>query len=34
VNAEVQRGRLRQAGDEDPVTPLAPRLPTDDPGTL
>jgi membrane protein len=34
VNAEVQRGRLRQAGDEDPVTPLAPRLPAEDPGTL
>jgi membrane protein len=33
VNAEVQRGRLRQAGDEDPVTPLAPRLPSEDPGT-
>ena len=29
VNAELQRGRLRQAGDEDPVTPLAPRLPSD-----
>jgi membrane protein len=32
VNAEVQRGRLRQAGDQDPVAPLAPltpRLPTE-----
>lgn len=26
VNAEVQRGRLRQAGDPDPETPLAPRF--------
>jgi len=25
VNAEVQRGRLTQAGDQDPETPLAPR---------
>lgn len=33
VNAEVQRGRLRQAGDRDPETPLAPRLAPDDPGT-
>jgi membrane protein len=33
VNAQVQRGRLRQAGDADPVAPLAPRLPPDDPGT-
>ena len=33
VNAEVQRGRLIQAGDEDPVAPLAPRLPPEDPGT-
>jgi membrane protein len=33
VNAQVQRGRLRQAGDEDTTTPLAPRLPADDPGT-
>jgi membrane protein len=33
VNAEVQRARLRQAGDEDPKTPLAPRLAADDPGT-
>jgi membrane protein len=33
VNAEVQRGRLRQAGDEDTTAPLAPRLPSDDPGT-
>jgi membrane protein len=32
VNAQVQRGRLRQAGDEDTTTPLAPRLPPDDPG--
>jgi membrane protein len=33
VNAEVQRGRLRQAGEADPVTPLAPRLAAGDPGT-
>ena len=33
VNAEVQRGRLRQAGDRDPETPLAPRLAAEDPGT-
>jgi membrane protein len=33
VNAQVQRGRLRQAGDQDTTTPLAPRLPADDPGT-
>ena len=33
VNAEVQRGRLLQAGDEDPEAPLAPRLPAEDPGT-
>jgi membrane protein len=33
VNAEVQRGRLRQAGDENPVTPLAPRLAAGDEGT-
>jgi membrane protein len=33
VNAQVQRGRLRQAGDEDPIAPLAPRLPSDDSGT-
>jgi membrane protein len=33
VNAEVQRGRLRQAGTEEPIAPLAPRLPSDDPGT-
>lgn len=30
VNAEVQRGRLRQAGQEHPETPLAPRLAPDD----
>ncbi|MDY7086481.1 MAG: YihY/virulence factor BrkB family protein [Actinomycetota bacterium] len=33
VNAEVQRARLRQAGDADPKTPLAPRLAPSDPGT-
>ncbi|WP_240670289.1 YihY/virulence factor BrkB family protein [Actinoplanes solisilvae] len=33
VNAEVQRARLRQAGDEDPKTPLAPRLAPSGPGT-
>ena len=33
VNAEVQRARLRQAGDQDPKTPLAPRLAAEDPGT-
>nr|WP_221377928.1 YihY/virulence factor BrkB family protein [Actinoplanes polyasparticus] len=33
VNAEVQRARLRQAGDDDPKTPLAPRLAPADPGT-
>ncbi|MCO8276981.1 YihY/virulence factor BrkB family protein [Actinoplanes sp. TRM 88003] len=33
VNAEVQRARLRQAGDENPKTPLAPRLAPADPGT-
>ena len=35
VNAEVQRGRLRQAGDPDPETPLAPRsgLPQSTSGT-
>jgi membrane protein len=33
VNAEVQRGRLRQAGDRNPATPLAPRLAADEPGT-
>jgi membrane protein len=33
VNAEVQRARLRQAGDEDPKTPLAPRLAPSEPGT-
>ena len=33
VNAEVQRARLRQAGDQDPKTPLAPRLAPEDPGT-
>jgi membrane protein len=37
VNAEVQRGRLVQAGDPEPVAPLAPReeagLAEDDPGT-
>ncbi|GAA0423756.1 ribonuclease [Actinoplanes capillaceus] len=33
VNAEVQRGRLRQAGDRDPETPLAPRLAPGTPGT-
>jgi membrane protein len=33
VNAEVQRGRLLQAGDRDPETPLAPRLAPDGPGT-
>jgi membrane protein len=33
VNAEVQRGRLRQAGDAGPGAPLAPRLPSEDPGT-
>ena len=32
-NAEVQRARLRQAGDADPKTPLAPRLAPSDPGT-
>jgi len=30
VNAEVQRGRLRQAGEPDSVAPLAPRLAPDD----
>jgi membrane protein len=29
VNAEVQRGRLLQAGDPDPETPLAPRFKAD-----
>jgi len=33
VNAQVQRGRLRQAGSGDEIAPLAPRLPPDDPGT-
>lgn len=33
VNAEVLRQRLRQAGDEDPQTPLAPRLAHSEPGT-
>ncbi len=33
VNAEVQRARLRQAGDTNPKTPLAPRLAPADPGT-
>ena len=33
VNAEVQRARLRQAGDDDPKTPLAPRLSPSGPGT-
>ena len=33
VNAEVQRARLRQAGEKDPETPLAPRLAPEDPGT-
>jgi membrane protein len=33
VNAEVQRGRLRQAGSADPVAPLAPRLAAEEPGT-
>ncbi|MGK5677907.1 YihY/virulence factor BrkB family protein [Actinoplanes sp. URMC 104] len=33
VNAQVQRARLRQAGDEDPKTPLAPRLAPSEPGT-
>ena len=33
VNAEVQRGRLRQAGEPDSVAPLAPRLAPDDGGT-
>jgi membrane protein len=35
VNAEVQRGRLIQAGDEHPDAPLAPKtgLPEDDSGT-
>ncbi|MEU8813207.1 YihY/virulence factor BrkB family protein [Actinoplanes sp. NPDC048796] len=33
VNAEVLRQRLRQAGDEDPQTPLAPRLAAGEPGT-
>jgi membrane protein len=33
VNAQVQRGRLRQAGSQDEIAPLAPRLPADDPGT-
>ena len=33
VNAEVQRGRLLQAGDPDPHAPLAPRLAADEPGT-
>ena len=32
VNAEVQRGRLLQAGDTDPSTPLAPRFSPDDDG--
>jgi len=30
VNAEVQRGRLLQAGDQDPRAPLAPRVPARD----
>ncbi len=30
VNAEVQRARLRQAGEPHPATPLAPRLAADD----
>ena len=33
VNAQVQRGRLRQAGDTDPQTPLPPRLAPEDAGT-
>ena len=35
VNAEVQRGRLLQAGDPDPEAPLAPRrgLPQGNSGT-
>jgi membrane protein len=35
VNAEVQRGRLIQAGDAEPEAPLAPKagLPENDPGT-
>ena len=33
VNAQVQRGRLRQAGDTDPRTPLPPRLAPEDAGT-
>ncbi|MEV4343885.1 YihY/virulence factor BrkB family protein [Actinoplanes sp. NPDC049596] len=33
VNAEVLRQRLRQAGDEDPQTPLAPRLAAVEEGT-
>ena len=33
VNAEVQRGRLRQAGETDPRVPLAPRLAPDNSGT-
>ena len=32
VNAEVQRGRLLQAGDPDPETPLAPRFKADGDG--
>ena len=32
VNAEVQRGRLRQAGDPDPETPLAPRFKAEEDG--
>lgn len=33
VNAEVQRGRLRQAGEPDPRAPLATRLAPDEPET-
>jgi membrane protein len=32
VNAQVQRGRLIQAGDGDPTAPLEPRVSADDPG--
>jgi membrane protein len=32
VNAQVQRGRLIQAGDGDPTTPLEPRVSAADPG--
>jgi membrane protein len=34
VNAEVQRGRLRQAGEPDSVAPLAPRLAAENEGTI